>query len=90
MITVRAVRGKRSLTYKTSFSGPESDLNFITARAMKAGIDKPEKRQIERGIPHEKKDDILSKLGKFMPASRLLFWQNIKTSNVPDLKHSLE
>jgi len=55
MITVRAVRGKRSLTYKTSLSGPESDLNFITARAMKVGIDKPEKRQIERGIPQEKK-----------------------------------
>jgi len=87
MITVRAVLGKRSLTYKTSFSGPESDLNFITARAMKAGIEKPEKRQIERGIPQEKKDGILLKLGKFMPASR--FWRNIKTSNVPFIRINL-
>jgi len=57
----------------------------LNARATKSGIPKPANRTKARGIPVDKKNDIIAKLGHLMPQNRLLFWQNIDTSDVSDL-----
>ena len=85
IVYVEAMRGKNSLLYRTDFDGPDITLNFLNARATKSGIPKPANRTKARGIPVDKKNDIIAKLGHLMPQNRLLFWQNIDTSDVSDL-----
>ena len=85
MVSVRAVRGNRGLLYRTDFGTPEIELNFLTARTAKFGVQKAVCRSGPRGIPQQKKDDILTKLCNLMPPSRHAFWQNLPTSNAPDL-----
>ena len=86
MVFVEAKRGCNTLVYRTSFDGPNIVLNFLNARATKSGIPKPACRVTPRGIPVDKKGDIIAKLGRLMPTSRQLFWQNIPTSDkVSDL-----
>jgi len=77
---------KKSLLYRTDFHGSDSVLNFLNARTTKSGIPNPLSRAKPRGIPLEKKNDILAKLGPLMPQNRLSFWQNIiATCDVADL-----
>ena len=42
-------------------------------------------RSSARGIPQEKKDDILQKLTRLMPSSRMAFWKDLPVSAVSDL-----
>ena len=86
MVFVEARRGHNILVYRTDFDGPDIVLNFLNARAAKSGIAKPVCRTTPRGIPLNKKNDILVKLGPLMPQNRQQFWQNIPTSaDVSDL-----
>jgi len=43
-----------------------------------------------KGHTPGKKDDILSKLGSLMPASRLKFWREIAVADVADLTVAAE
>ena len=85
MVSVKVVRGKKTFLYKNEFDGPEFELNFLLAKHMTVDIQLPIHRNQPRGISQEKKDDILSKLGRLMPSNRLVFWNNIPVSDVPDL-----
>ena len=85
MVYVEVNRGKSSLMYRTDSDGPDVPLNFLNARAAKSGVQRPIQRTKARGIPADKKSDILAKLGHLMPKNRLSFWQNIETCDVPDL-----
>jgi len=85
MVAVKVVRGQRLLFYRTAFDGPEIELNFMTAKRMASTGVRAAPRTVARGIPNDKKVDILSKLGGLMPANRLQFWQDLPTSNVCDL-----
>lgn len=85
MVWVKAVRGSQNLLYRNAFSKEDKDLNFLTAAALKGGLKKPECRVESRGIPRAKKDDILAKLGCYMPPNRLKFWHEIKVADVADL-----
>jgi len=82
---VIATRGQRVLTYKTEFGGEGIELNFLTAAAHKSGVQKPAAKVSPRGIPQIKRDDITSKLGALMPASRRKFWSDIPISDAVDL-----
>jgi hypothetical protein len=85
MVFVEARRGHNSLVYRTHFDGPDIPLNFLNVRATKSGIQKPACRMTLRGIPLDKKNDILTKLGPLMPENRKLFWQNIPVTDAADL-----
>jgi hypothetical protein len=85
MVFVEARRGHNSLVYRTHFDGPDIPLNFLNARATKFGIQKPACRMTLRGIPLDKKNDILTKLGPLMPENRKLFCQNIPVTDAADL-----
>lgn len=85
MSVVKVVRGKQTISYQTGFSEPEIELDFLSAKAKKNGIALPIARISPRGIPQEKKEDILAKLGSLMPASRKLFWEAIPVSTIGDL-----
>ena len=54
LVSVKAIRGRDMLSYKTAFGGPEIDLNFLNARIMKTGVPTPVNRKEPRGIPEEK------------------------------------
>ena len=88
-VHVEAMREKNHMLYRTDFDGPDITLNFLNARATKSGIPKPANRTKARGIPVDMKNDIIAKLGNLMPQNRLLFWQNIDTSDVSNLSQRL-
>lgn len=60
----------------------KTELNFVTEKRMDSAGVRAAPRRVARGIPSDKKDDILSKLGSLMPANRLQFWQDLPTSTV--------
>jgi len=85
MSVVKFERGSTSMAYKTDFTSASfRELKFLTAKATK-GMTMPPARVNARGIPQEKKDDILSKLVPLMPPNRKAFWADIPVANVPDL-----
>lgn len=45
----------------------------------------PTQRQTMRGIPSDKKRDVLSRLAPLMPKHKRLFWENLQSSDVRDL-----
>jgi hypothetical protein len=55
MVMVRALRGRQTLVYRSLINGLYVELNFLAARPMKVGIEKPHSRSTERGIPVEKR-----------------------------------
>ena len=79
MVYIEVNRGQNGLVYRTDFDGLDIPLNFVNARATKSGVPRPVQRTKARGIPADKKSDILAKLGHLMPKNRLSFWQNIET-----------
>jgi hypothetical protein len=72
MVFLEARRGPNSLVYRTHFDGPDIPLNFLNARATKSGIQKPASTMTLRGIPLDKKNDILTKLGPLTKENRRL------------------
>jgi len=90
MVLVRALRGRNSLQYQTGFDTEPIDLNFLNAKAFKQGIQRAPRHVAPRGIPKEKKDDIVKKLIHLMPVPRREFWLNLPVENVSDLVVDLE
>ena len=60
-------------------------LDFMKKKVIKSGIQKANKRESVRGVPKNKKDDIVKKCVKLMPMSRADYWLNIAESNVSGL-----
>jgi len=86
MVWLKAERGQNSIEYKTSFDQQTVfKCNFLNARAAKQGVSKAVARSSARGIPQEKKDDILLKLTRLMPSNRMAFWKDLPVSAVSDL-----
>jgi len=50
----------------------------------KNGVTRPVARESPRGIPQNKKDDSLAKLGNVIPPSRLTFWRDLPVADVAD------
>lgn len=91
MVQVVAKRNKFELFYKENFSEELKPLNFLSAKAMKNKINKPASKTDYRGIPTQKKDNIMLNLVKIMPLNRQDFWKSIPTSSeVTDLITDLE
>ncbi|KAJ8893778.1 hypothetical protein PR048_006378 [Dryococelus australis] len=61
-----------------------------SSKTLKCGFPTVEKRTRVRGIPQEKKEDIIKTLFPLMSKNRLKFWTDIEVSDVPDLVHSYE
>lgn len=81
MVTVRFLRGKQTLIYKTDFDTVEErELNFLNAKMAKQGVPKPSPKHIPRGIIAERKNLILLKLCGAMPINRRKFWEDIPIS----------
>lgn len=73
-------RGMKTLKYKNSYRDEEEwkTMDFLK-RPSKNATDFT-RHEKPCGIPQSKKDDILMKLGKIMPADRRKFWENIPIS----------
>jgi len=87
---LRAERGKHSIDYKVGFDQPAITCNFLAAKVQKHGVPIAVPRSQPRGIPADKKDDIITKLRTVMPATRLKFWQDLPTAAVSDLTTAQE
>jgi hypothetical protein len=88
MVQVVAQRGLRTLSYRTDFETPLKKLDFLVTRMMKgdAPLELPLPRTDGgRGIPLDKKNDIIHTLCPLMPENRRTFWQELKVSDVADL-----
>ncbi|KAJ8944604.1 hypothetical protein NQ314_009439 [Rhamnusium bicolor] len=81
MVEINFERGTNTLKYNTDFKGPETELNFLTAKSQKMGITKPVHKTHPRGIIEERKNQIIKKLCEIMPPSRLTFWQELPVSS---------
>lgn len=79
---VTATRGQKTLSYKNSYENDEEWklMDFLKRPGKNTHPFTP--REKPCGIPADKRDDILKKLGKLMPQNRLEFWQNIPISDV--------
>ena len=86
IVWIRFQRGKVTFDYKTEFGQTDvTTCNFLTAKACKNGVATGATRLIPRGIPADKKADIIAKLSAVMPATRVQFWRDLPTAPVPDL-----
>ena len=84
---VKFIRGKKVIFYKLSHNQEEEfvELDFLKQKAN-ISILPPPMRNKPRGIPAEKKRNILSHLCQYMPVSRERFWTNLEESeDVEDL-----
>ena len=85
---LKAVRGSFTLKYRMNYdeSVELAELDFIKkVKVMKNGFTKPEVVGTYRGIPEEKKQEIIEKLVEDMPASRRNFWYDLPVGSVVDL-----
>ena len=64
------------------------DLDYIKAKHHVS--EQPLSQSKPRGVLISKKQDMINNLRKFMPASRLSFWNNLPTSEVNDLVDNLD
>lgn len=80
MVHVIFRRGEKTLTYATSFGENAINLNFLTHKAFKTGITKPQCRNMCRGVTEIRKQTIINKLCQIMPANRLQFWKSLPVS----------
>lgn len=76
-VQVQFTRGSKNLFYKTKFSGPLNELNFLLAKNFKEEIPKPPVRLAPKGIDKERKAKLLQKLADIVPSNRLAFWQDL-------------
>lgn len=93
IVQVIARRGDYNLLYRNDSCGPVGpllQLNFLTNKAYKEGIQIPPSRLSYRGIDKDKKNGILTKLVPLMPDNRKQFWRDIPVNDVPDLNTSIE
>lgn len=84
---LKAVRKSFTLKYRMNYDEKVdlAELDFLRVKVMKSGLSKPAVVGTYRGIPEEKKKEILEKLVEDMPASRRDFWYNLPVGSVPDL-----
>jgi hypothetical protein len=83
MVEVRFCRGHKELFYKTTYDG---DYNIFQYLKKKVKMEIPPLlREAPRGIPPEKKRDIVAKLCPFMPENRQVFWKQLGGNDVTDL-----
>ena len=86
MVWVKAERGQNSIEYKNTFDQQTAfKCNFFNARTAKQGVPTAVARSSARGVPQEKKDDILRKLMGLMPSTRQTFWKDLPVAHVSDL-----
>ena len=84
---IQVERGIYKLAYKLTYEETEQlkELDFWKAKIIKRGFPPVEVHENPRGIPHSKKDDIITKLVPLMPKSRRQFWEKLAVSDVNDL-----
>lgn len=82
IVQVRAKRGEKFLTYKTSFlNSDETKLDFLKAEYAKNGVSVDLVRKHIRGITEERKSNIIKSLSSIIPDHHLQFWKNLPTNN---------
>lgn len=84
---MKVTRGSYKIEYKLTYASDEknAELNFLLDRVMKNGIARPNAVKTTRGIPADKKKEIIGKLLPLMPKSRHRFWRDLLESDVNDL-----
>lgn len=90
MVQVKFESGKRTLKYKIDFQEDETELNFLTAKFQKMGIQKPEPKKHPKGIQLDRKNLIIKNLSGIMPNTRLKFWQELPLTSVENCGDSDE
>lgn len=82
-----AVRGSYILKYRMNYDDNVdlADLNFLQMKITKFGFTRPDIVGAFRGIPDDKKKEILDNLVKDMPISRRQFWYDLPEGDFLDL-----
>ncbi|KAG5873920.1 hypothetical protein JTB14_030345 [Gonioctena quinquepunctata] len=73
IVQIRSKRGAKNLTYKTSFSGDELELNFLKNKNVKYGIRFPLNKKPIRRITEERNNNIIKKLSSIIPEHYIQF-----------------
>lgn len=53
------------------------ELDFLNKKTIKSGLTMPKQKSGPCGIPKEKRDTLLQKLGTVMPQTRQQFWNDL-------------
>lgn len=53
------------------------ELDFLNKKSMKSGFSMPKQKQGPCGVPVERRDTILQKLGGILPQNRQAFWREL-------------
>lgn len=80
IVKIKFERGSFNMWYSKEYDLPYTELNFLSAKYLKAKSG-PNSRLLSRGITKSKKDDILKKLCPLMPENRKHFWEELPISD---------
>ncbi|XP_051166006.1 uncharacterized protein LOC127284556 [Leptopilina boulardi] len=82
-----AVRGSYILKFRMNYDDniELADLDFLQMKIAKFGFSRPEIVGAYRGIPNDKKKEIIENLVKDMPMSRRQFWYDLPEGDFLDL-----
>lgn len=82
-----AVRGSYVLKFRMNYDDNVdlADLDFLQMKVAKFGFSRPEIVGTYRGIPEDKKKEILENLVEEMPVSRRQFWYDLPEGDFLDL-----
>lgn len=80
IVQARFVRNSFNLWYKCDFEDDSSEINFLQKSAIREIGRRPASNNIRRGIPTDKKQEIVKKLVHLMPQNRQSFWKELPTS----------
>ncbi len=84
MVWIRFKRGFNSCWYKNNFEDEFRELNFLNAKQMKEGIEKPGCRVSCRGVREARKSNLLKALKPIIPKNRITFWETLPTNEQHD------
>lgn len=78
IVYIRADRGSKVLKYKTDLSSSEElVLDFLQVKYVRNDIPLPAARSGNRGVLRSRKQNIIDRLGQFIPDINLNFWKNL-------------
>lgn len=84
-VCIRAERGEHAVKCKTAFDAEPTTVDFIGNRALQRGLSEARRHERPRGVPQNKKDDIIRNLAAIIPSTRITFWEELPVADVHDL-----
>jgi len=80
IVQARFLKKSFNLGYKCDFEDDNSEINFLQKSAFREVGRRPSSNKTQRGIPTNRKQEIVKKLLHLMPQNRQSFWKELPTS----------